>query len=156
MAQKEIYSGDTAVKQKDDLNLALDIDLVQVRKSEDIVTDVVAVNKDYLDLLKFSEEKMTIRLEQSSDKYAPTAIDVSVNGETQWLPVGHPLKLKRKFVEVLARCKSDVFDTIRSETQDGDSINKLSRRTSMKHPFSVIHDPNPKGYEWLVQLLSAA
>ncbi len=153
---KEIYSGDVATKQKDDLNLALDVDLVQVRKNEDIVTDVASVNSGYLQDLAFAEEEMTIRLEQSSDKYAASTVFVAVNGQEEWLPVGHPLKIKRKFVEVLARCKSDIFDTIRSETQDGDSINKLSRRTSMKHPFSVIHDPNPKGYEWLVQTLSAA
>jgi hypothetical protein len=33
-------------------------------------------------------------------------------------------------------------------------VNLISRNTSQKYPFSVIKDPNPRGYQWLTTVLS--
>ncbi len=152
MAAKEVHSGDFEPKQRPVVDLSLDSDLSIIRQNEDIVTEISSVNKNYLDELAFMEEELLIQLSPSSDKNAPNLVSASVNGVTVWLEVGKPTKVKRKFAEVLARCKSDAIDTIVQTASNGDSVNEFTRRTSLKHPFSVLNDPSPRGYEWVTQI----
>jgi 6-phosphogluconate dehydrogenase (decarboxylating) len=154
MAQTEIHSADIAPRQKREIKLDLNTDLTQVRQNEDIIVDGGAINKDYLDELSFMEEKITIRLERTSEKNAPAFIDVGVNGRTEWLEKGKSITIARKYVDVLARCKSDFIETIAPNAESGEIVNRLMRNTTSKHPFTVIHDPNPRGYDWLTGALA--
>ena len=152
MATKEIHTDDVAIKQKAPVNIGLDTDLTVVRQNEDIITDVAAsIKQDELEAMQFMEEQLTIRLERSSEKFAPSMVDVSVNGRTEIIPVGKPVKIARKYVDVLARCRSDAFQTVQHGSETSDF--QLLRFTQQKYPFSVIQDPNPKGYEWLTNIL---
>lgn len=148
----EVHSEDFTPAQRPVVDLSLDTDLTIIRENEDIVTEISSVNKSYLDELAFMEETLTIQLSPSSEKNAPNVVSASVNGVTIWIEVGEPTEVKRKFVEVLARCKSDAIDTVVKTMQNGDSVNQFTRSTSNKHPFSVLHDPSSRGYEWITQL----
>lgn len=150
----ELNTADIAPKQKREIKLDLETDLTKVRQNEDIIIAGGAIDMDYLAELAFMEEKVTIRLERTSEKNAPGFIDISVNGRTEWMEKGKPISIARKYVEVLARCKSDMFETVAPNAESGEIINRLSRNTLQKHPFTVISDPNPRGYDWLTNILA--
>lgn len=130
----------------------------------DIVLTEDVLKKDYADALLFMEEPVTIRLEPSSDKNAATAFPVWCNGqkaqvfqggrwdEIGYLPVGVPLIVKRKILEVIVRTK---IDTVHTRVQEMDSErpnNVIQRFTSPVHSYSVLHDPNPRGPAWMQEL----
>lgn len=121
------------------------------RENEVIVpADATALNKDYTDALKFNEDVLEISLEPSSEENAPTVIDVTVNGETMWIPVGQNVRIKRKFVEVLMRSKPVAISTMHDEIGAKVINNRIIRNTRAKYPLSILSDPaQGKGVEWM-------
>lgn len=121
---------------------------------------------EYADSLAFMEEPVTIRIEPTADKNASKVIECWVNGVgaevldgQRWvrlgfLPVGVPVTTRRKYVEVLARAKTETFTNNVHEMPGQDPVNQIQRFNSSRAPFSVIHDANPKGGEWLSKLLA--
>lgn len=154
MAQQEFNTSEIAPKQKREIKLDLNTDLAQVRQNEDIIVDGSTYDNNYMDELAFMEEKVTIRLERTNEKNAPAFIDVGVNGRIEWLQKGIPITIARKYVEVLARCKSDFIETVAPNAESGEIVNRLMRNTTAKHPFTVISDNNPRGYDWLTGVLA--
>jgi len=159
---RELHTADLAVGQQPAIVLPDDgpIEREQV---------IVALDKqpadDYLQALKFAEEPITIRIERSSEKFAPHSVDCWVNGvgaevlmrgkwiQCGYLPIGHVVTTKRKYVEVLARSKHDTVQTNVQKHEESED-NVVDRHTSMKTPFSVIRDDNPRGAQWLTRLLA--
>ena len=85
-----------------------------------------------------------------------TPVDVYVNGVAEWIPVGRPWILRRKFVEVLARAKPISVQTQHEgigEGEDGMPNNRIIRNTSSMFPFSVLQD-SQRGIEWLNRLMA--
>lgn len=150
--QKELHTEEVRGRAKPAINLQDSI--ADIRDNEELIIETNPMDMAYIDELAFMEEKITIRLEPSADRYSPKFIDVAVNGRVEWLEVGTPIKVARKYIEVLARAKSDTFITIAPNTNDENPVNMISRNTSQKYPFSVIKDPNPRGYQWLTTVLS--
>jgi hypothetical protein len=149
---KEFHTDDVRGRSKPLINLQ--DSLADIRDNEDVIVESNSIDLAYFDELQFMEEKISIRLEPSSDRYSPKFVDVAVNGRIEWLEVGKPIQVARKYIEVLARAKSDTFITIAPNTNDETPVNMISRNTSQKYPFSVIKDPNPRGYQWLTSVLS--
>lgn len=149
---KEFHTDDVRGRSKPLINLQ--DSLADIRDNEDVIVESNSIDLAYFDELQFMEEKISIRLEPSSDRYSPKFVDVAVNGRIEWLEVGKPIQVARKYIEVLARAKSDTFITIAPNTNDENPVNMISRNTSQKYPFSVIKDPNPRGYQWLTSVLS--
>ena len=150
--QKELHTTEVRGRAKPTINLENSVE--EIRDNEEIIVESNGLDMVYFDELAFMEEKITIRLEPSADRYSPKFIDVAVNGRIEWLEVGKPIQVARKYIEVLARAKSDTFITIAPNTNDENPVNMISRNTSQKYPFSVIKDPNPRGYQWLTTVLS--
>lgn len=150
--QKELHTEEVRGRAKPAINLQDSV--ADIRDNEELIIETNPMDMAYIDELAFMEEKITIRLEPSADRYSPKFIDVAVNGRVEWLEVGTPIKVARKYIEVLARAKSDTFITIAPNTNDENPVNLISRNTSQKYPFSVIRDPNPRGYQWLTTVLS--
>jgi alkanesulfonate monooxygenase SsuD/methylene tetrahydromethanopterin reductase-like flavin-dependent oxidoreductase (luciferase family) len=150
--QKELHTEEVRGRAKPAINLQDSV--ADIRDNEELIIETNPMDMAYIDELAFMEEKITIRLEPSADRYSPKFIDVAVNGRVEWLEVGTPIKVARKYIEVLARAKSDTFITIAPNTNDENPVNLISRNTSQKYPFSVIKDPNPRGYQWLTTVLS--
>jgi len=134
------------------------------RKGQKVRAEQVVVDKDYLDQLKFYDEPVTIRLEPTAEKHAPTSLPVWVNGkgaevflnggwvEATHLPVGIELIIKRKALAVIAGAKVDQVET---EVRDKDSerpVNLVKRHTSVVSSFTVLEDRNPMGAAWLTEL----
>lgn len=148
--QPEIYTGDLEVRQPPVVNLSDDNEL---ERDDVIVADKSVVDGDYLDKLSFNEDILTIMLARSSEKFAPELLDFYVNGKVEWVPVGRPYMLKRKYVEVIARCQP--FDVRTEVVREADNERNQVRRFQIaKHPFSVIHDPaGARGAAWLAQVM---
>lgn len=157
MTRREVHTGDMKTRQIPPVDLP--VAGVLVRENESLVlpepnapmSDAAA----YLAELAFNEEVLTIRLERSSEKNPPKFHDFHVNGVSEWVPVGVPHKLKRKFVEVIARAQPYDVQTEVVEEHGMDPMNRVLRNARMKYPFSVIHDPNPRGFDWLTKLMQS-
>lgn len=139
-----------------------------VERKPEIVIPETQLMKDDLEKLAFSEEPIKIFIHRSGEKFSPRTTDlVAVNGikaemlfkngwvQIGYLPRGQEIIVKRKYVEQLAHAKMDNITTVvTGNTGMGeDTVNKVERVTTSVCQFSVLHDPNPKGIEWLSQLL---
>lgn len=124
------------------------------------------LESDYNKALLFNEEYVTVQFNPSTDKNPARHIFCQVNGRgaevmvegrpmiLTYLPIGPQITMKRKYLEVLARAKPDNVTTNVVEHPGQDPLNLIQRHTSMKYPFSILHDPNPKGGEWISRLLA--
>lgn len=126
------------------------------------------ITDEYAAALAFNEEPVTIMIEPGQEENAPKVIDCWVNGkgaevldpitgrwnEINCLPVGGIITTKRKYVEVIARAKLDKVTTKHEDANVANPDNRVVRTTSRKAVFTVIHDPNPKGVQWLTRLMA--
>lgn len=183
MAKGELHSDNIKIEQKPtyvvkdrgDQVRGRNDDMQEISDLEDradvVRADPSVMEKEYLSELAFMQEPVKIRLEQSSERNAPTMYPVWVNGRGadvwtangvaadfddngKWypwtyLPVGHELVVKRSVLEIIARAKVDTVRTKVVERPDEDPQNLVERYTSSVAAFSVIEDRNPRGSAWL-------
>lgn len=133
----------------------LPTDPSQPVKIEDSVIEVEHVlNDEKAKMLAFMEEPVDITVHQSTDKNAIQVIPLSVNGVMQPVMRGVVTKVRRKYVALLASLKTTVYSQETRQDQQGNVVQKMIPNTALRFPFSVIHDPNPKGVDWLRAQLS--
>jgi len=157
MPRAALHSSTIKIEQKPDID-------PDAERVGDIVVADKPFDLDYAEALAFNEEPVTIRLEPSAEKNAATSFPVWVNGkgcevlmngrwlEMIYLPVGVPLTVKRKYLEVIVRTKLDTLQTLVSEPESETPNNTIRRFTSAVHSFSIIEDKNPQGVAWLSEL----
>lgn len=117
------------------------------------VDDIEVVQKlDAADLEAFMNEPVTVVVSGGSDEYSRDFVELRVNGILQLVKVDEPQTIKRKYIEKLARAKNTAFDQNLNVMDE--SMNSMRRRHSLKYPFQVVQDSNPKGPGWLKQILS--
>jgi hypothetical protein len=162
--QREVNTGDMPVGQKADIDL--DSPIIHGEALGNISGDT-ELSKGYLADLAFMEEPVTILIQDNSgnSQCPETHVPVAVNGKDAevlqngrwmaigWLPIGVELTTKRKYVEVLARSKSDAVNTNHDDATVERPRNMINRRTSQNYPLSVLHDGNPRGREWLSRIM---
>lgn len=151
------------------INTLNDISLDQKFEGESIQTIATdALFDGYAEALKFNEEPITIRVEQSNVggmESAPTHVPCSVNGkpaeiwdgkrwlQVGWLPVGEIITTKRKYAEVLILSKHTSVDTQVRTSPGKEPENFMKRSVSSRCPVSIVRDENPKGMEWVTRLM---
>lgn len=105
----------------------------------------------------FMHETVTVMVNESSDENDPDMVLVSVNGVKQYFRRGVPQEVKRKFLERLARAKrTDFIQDLQDFARNGERVNHLQQRHSLRYPFMVVEDKNPKGAAWLKAILREA
>lgn len=105
--------------------------------------------------LAFMEEKLEIMVMDNPDTNAVPLPRVSVNGRNQFFLRGSPQTVRRKYVEALARGKVTRFKQKNSvDPQTGHIRQEMLPYTALADQFQVIHDPNPKGIDWLRRIIS--
>jgi hypothetical protein len=109
----------------------------------------------YAQELIFNEEIVEVMVHESTDENAENPIFTSCQGVPQYFYRGVPQRVKRKYVEILAAVKEHALSTPEYTAQDGSRAVGIRRTSSIKYPFSVISDPNPRGAAWLKALLRA-
>lgn len=163
---KEVHTSDTAVVELPPVDLGLDKELVRERI---VIPPAGAMDKIYVDALQFAEQAVTVIINKGTEKFAPDFIACWCNGEGAevflrgkwvkmgWLPVNTRLITKRKYVEILVRSKQTSYTTEHDQESRRDDAyvdNKAMPSTSRKVQLSVIGDTNPKGAEWLMNLMN--
>ena len=131
------------------------VDLDSGANTEDLLAVDIDLKQSELEELAFLEETMTIRLEYGSQESAVPAVSLSNNGQSVTIPVGVPVNIKRKFVGQLASAKTTNVQNNVVYIQDSVQ-NVVQRRSNQRFPFTVIRDPNPRGYDWLTKLMASA
>lgn len=104
----------------------------------------------------FNAEILTVVVQTTTNPNDEPIPCVRVGGVTQYFMRGVKQKVKRMFVEGLARAKPVSVDTREITDQDGFRATRVDTRIGLKYPFSVLHDPNPKGAAWLEKILAEA
>ncbi|HTH12566.1 MAG TPA: hypothetical protein VMA55_23575 [Acidovorax sp.] len=100
-----------------------------------------------------NEPVMVTVLSGGKDNEAPF-VQVSVNGVMQMFRRDVPIVVKRKYVERLARAKETGYDQDLDERK-GEGMNVLQQVKSLRYPFSVNRDDNPRGSAWLRAILAS-
>ena len=101
----------------------------------------------------FMNELVTIRVADTTDDNAAPHFICNVNGSNQPIFRGATQVIKRKYLEVLARCKESKYNQRTANPMEPDRIEMVSR-TALAYPFEVLEDKNPKGRAWLNAVLA--
>ncbi|MBV8666739.1 MAG: hypothetical protein JO269_09665 [Burkholderiaceae bacterium] len=116
---------------------------------------VVTQEKDFDAIIgeeAFMNQILTVEIPSTGDDSAPPDGILSVNGISQGWLRDTPIKMRRMFVEVLARCKETKFTPQTPNMENPESTNIPKGRTAFALPFSVLEDPHPKGRAWLAAI----
>ncbi len=117
---------------------------------------------DKADRAKFNEEVLDVIIAESTDQNPEHFVYLSVNGRgampggNPWVPRGVPVQLARKYVERLCYAKPVQIRPVEAVDQDGAKTMRIQRSAALKYPFTVVRDPNPRGVQWLRDLLRQA
>jgi hypothetical protein len=122
-------------------------EVAELNRIEAVHTD--GVDTSYADALAFMEEKVTVMLHEDTDPNAENPVQVACNGINQFFFRGQPQDVKRKYVEILARAKRTRVATPEVTDGSGARTNAIRQSSSIRYPFQVVFDPNPKGPAWL-------
>lgn len=107
-----------------------------------------------VEMLKFMEEPVTVEVSEVADENADWGFVIEVNGKSCAFRRGERKTVKRLFVEGLARAKRTGFkNQLVVDPVTGDQEYIYPSKTGLRYPFSVIHDANPKGADWLKTVL---
>lgn len=101
------------------------------------------------------EEVVTVMIHPTTNENEPPYAHLNVNGLNQVIPRGQDVPVRRKFVEVLARMKETRYTQSTPNPSEPDRI-VMSARHGLAFPFVVTEDKNPKGREWLANILAEA
>jgi len=118
--------------------------------------DPVAANDliPQAELEAFMNQLLTIYIHPSTNKEDNPVLVPSVNGKTQPIIRGQNALVKRKYVEILARNRHTGYDQIIDPLNPENYV--MDPCMVVKDPFTVRHDPHPRGVDWLQNLLMEA
>lgn len=109
---------------------------------------------DKMAKLKFDQERLTIHIQETNEEQADTFFEVGLNGKNWLFQVGQTYdNIPRCVVGVLASAKPFTY-TNEEYTDNGIQKVRQLQKMGLRYPFTVIHDPNPMGPEWLKAALS--
>jgi hypothetical protein len=111
--------------------------------------------EDKMELLRFMEEELTVLMHETTNEQDVDIPCVQNDGLTQYFVRGLEQTVKRKFVEILARCKKTSYTSQMYKDADGGDAYRYPSHTAIMFPFSVIHDPSgDRGRVWLRNILN--
>lgn len=103
--------------------------------------------------MAFAEEKVTVMVHEDASPNAENPIQVTCNGVNQFFIRGQAQDVKRKYLEILARCRRTGISTPEVNDGFGARTSAIRKASSLRYPFQVIYDPNPKGPAWLKAIM---
>lgn len=104
--------------------------------------------------LKFMEDMVTIQIHETAEENAAPYFEIAVNGLPKIFHRGKQYTVKRYFVEGLARAKPVHYKNEEFTQSDGIRSVRWPSRTGLRYSFAVVHDPHPRGHEWLRSVLA--
>lgn len=110
-------------------------------------------DQKWMDDMAFANEYVTVIVHESTDKTAHPFPELSVNGRTQRFVRGHEQKVRRYFVEKLARLKLTTYDNVKTKDVDGEDVYRYPTHTGLVYPF-VLVNPTQRDTAWLKGILA--
>jgi hypothetical protein len=104
----------------------------------------------------FMHEELVINVAEPLSEEEGRHVVLNVNGTVMPIERGKDVMVKRKYVEVLARCKETRYKQPTRDMGNPEAGNQLIGRTALTYPFAVIEDRNPIGRAWLKAVLAEA
>jgi hypothetical protein len=111
--------------------------------------------QSWLDEMAFMNEEVIVLVHESTDKNSNPFPEVWVNGRVQRFVRGNEQRVRRCFVERLARAKLTTFGNVKTKNVDGEDTYVYPSHTGSAYPFAVIGD-SEKGKAWLKKVLAEA
>ena len=118
--------------------------------------ETVAESKDFSKLAAdeaFMNELVTVMIHSTTDENQAPHVIVNCNGTNQPIIRGVPTKVKRKYVEILARMKETKYTQVTPNPAAPD-VSELRARHGLAYPFDLVDDSNPRGRAWLQNVLA--
>lgn len=113
------------------------------------ITDLKAAEME-----AFMNEPVMVTVMSSGKDNEHKFVQVAVNGVIQMFQRDTPIVVKRKYVERLARAKETGYSQDLDHTK-GEAMNMLNAQKSLRYPFQVNRDDNPRGAAWLRSVLAS-
>lgn len=101
----------------------------------------------------FMNEHVTIMVHSTTDENQAPHVIVNCNGTNQPIIRGVPTKVRRKYVEILARMKETKYTQVTPNPAAPD-VSEMRARHGLAYPFDLVEDANPKGRAWLQNVLA--
>lgn len=120
------------------------------------VVETVAESVDFRQLAAseaFMNELVTVMVHSTTDENQAPHVIVNCNGTNQPIIRGVPTKIRRKYVEILARMKETKY-TQHTPNPAAPDVSELRARHGLAYPFDLIDDANPRGRAWLQNVLA--
>lgn len=120
------------------------------------VVDTVAESVDFGKLAadeSFMNEVVTVLVHGTTNENEAPHFILNCNGVNQPVLRGMPTKMKRKYLEILARMKETKYTQVTPNPAAPD-VSEMRARHGLAYPFELVEDPNPKGREWLRNVLA--
>jgi hypothetical protein len=109
--------------------------------------------ENWLELEHFMNEEVVVEVVKG-DKNSEQTFELRCGNVCQFIVRGTRQKIKRKFLELLARAKPDSISTPEFVDASGNRATRIEKTNSLRYPFQVVLDANPRGREWLDRILS--
>jgi hypothetical protein len=110
-------------------------------------------NTEKLEMMKFMNEQVTIRIATSTDQNAEQVFEITINGKAEMFKRGDTKTVRRCYVDRLCMLKQTVYDC-QLVDKTGERQYIYPQTTGLKYDFSVIRDDNPLGSSWLKHTLA--
>lgn len=120
------------------------------------VVETVAESIDFGKLAAseaFMNEVVTVLVHSTTDENQAPHVIVNCNGMNQPIIRGYPTKIRRKYLEILARMKETKYNQVTRNPAAPDQIDMVARH-GLAYPFDLVDDPNPRGRAWLQNVLA--
>jgi hypothetical protein len=120
------------------------------------IVETVSESQDFRSLAAseaFMNEMVTVMVHSTTDENQPPQVIVNCNGMNQPIMRGYPTKVRRKYVEILARMKETKYSQVTRNPSAPDQIDLVARH-GLSYPFDLVDDANPRGRAWLQNVLA--
>jgi hypothetical protein len=135
----------------DRINKQGDVELIKVVEDFD-PKDPAMIEKQANEA--FMRDVLLVQIHDTNEKFADPKFSISVNGRNEVFIRGKTKKVRRCFVEGLARAKPINFGNQEYTDDDGVRQVRNPRHIGLRYPFAVLHDPHPRGMEWLAHVIA--
>lgn len=103
----------------------------------------------------FMNEYVEVMISEEQNPNAEQFIETSVNGVNQFFIRGEVQRVKRYFLEVLARANPYHISTKEFIDANGNKGTRIIKTPGKKYPFQVFND-SPDGVRWLQSIMMEA
>lgn len=130
-------------------------DLDKVLKRDDLEIEPVdtPMFRDRAEMEAFMREFVVIRIHASPIPGDENPVPLSVNGRQIFVWREEDTAVRRMYVEQLMRAKPVQIRTEQKRTDSGDIRNIVHKTTSMRYPFAIVRDDNPRGRPWANRIM---